>query len=374
MKKMFILLIVMATAKHTFAQLNLVPNPSFEDTVCCYPSAPDFPASEWKALGSSDYFRTGYNNGFGSPTINNPVGSQVPIHGESYVGFATYDAISSREMLLTKLLQPLEAGRKYCISYYVSKPERTDYASNGVSVYLFADSAAEYSYNPGDFIGKTPTFACDSVIYDTTNWVKIEGSFIAQGGEQFLVLGNMWTNPQTTWVNTVTTPYFPFAYYWVDMISLTEAPEPNAGADVTLTQGDSTQLNASGGNMYYWQPSTGLSCTTCSNPFVKPETTTTYTVTLSDTLGCSQVDSVTVTVVPKPYFMPTVLQIGQPLQIDSFPTGAELVLYDMRGRTVFRSGNDSGNYALNELTAGIYMAVIRKEGEVLHQSKLLLVR
>jgi hypothetical protein len=373
MKKILILFILMAAAKFSFAQVNLVPNPSFEDTVCCYPPPPDFPAIGWKAINSSDYFRDDYNNGFGVPTINNGFGSQIPLDGEGYVGFGVYSNPPSGEMLLTKLLQPLEAGRKYCISYYVSKPERCDYASNGISVYLFADSATEYSLTPGYYIGKTPTFPCDSVIYDTVNWVKIEGSFIAQGGEQFLVLGNMWTNAQTTWVNTVTTPYFPFAYYWVDMISITAAPEPNAGADVTLTQGDSTQLQAAGGSAYYWQPSAGLSCTTCSNPFVKPATTTTYTVTVSDTLGCSQVDSVTVTVVPKRYFMATVLQIGQPLQIDSFPTGAELMIYDMRGRAVFQSVNDIGFYPLNDLTAGMYLAVIKKDKLIIHTNKLLLV-
>jgi hypothetical protein len=371
MKKILILFILMAAAKFSFAQVNLVPNPSFEDTVCCYPSAPDFPAISWKALESSDYFRDNY--GSAAPVLNNPLGSQMPFHGEGYVGFLVYESPLNREMLLTKLLQPLEAGRKYCISYYVSKPERLDYSSNGISVYLFADSAAEYSYNPGAFVGKTPTVACDSVIYDTVNWVKVEGSFIAQGGEQFLVLGNMWTNAQTTWVNTVSTPYLPLAYYWVDMISITAAPEPNAGADVTLTQGDSTQLQATGGSTYYWQPSTGLSCTTCSNPFVKPAATTTYTITVSDTLGCSQVDSVKVTVVPKPYFMATVLQIGQPLQIDSFPTGAELMIYDMRGRAVFQSANDSGGYYLSDLTAGVYLAEIRKDNTTLYKQKILLI-
>jgi hypothetical protein len=374
MKKLLLILILLLANRYGFSQVNLVPNPSFEDTVCCYPSNPYFPAIGWFALGSSDYFRDGYNGSFGDPTINNGYGSQSPIFGEGYSGFAIYENPLNREMLLTKLLQPLEAGKKYCISYYVSKPERSDYASNGISVYLFADSVAEYSYNPGDFIGKTPTFACDSVIYDTTNWVKIEGSFIAQGGEQFLVLGNMWTNAQTTLVNTVTTPYFPFSYYWVDMISITAAPEADAGNNQTITQGDSTQLSATGGNSYYWQPTTGLSCITCSNPFVKPTSTTTYTVTVSDTLGCSQIDSVTIAVVPKRYFMPTVLQIGQTLQIDSFPTGAELVLYDMRARAVFRSGDDSGFYLISNLTAGIYLAEIRRNGEKLFQKKIIIVR
>jgi hypothetical protein len=368
MKKTLILFILIAATKLSFAQVNLVPNPSFEDTLCCYPSAPDFPATEWKALSSSDYYRDNYGNA--APVLNNPAGSQMPFDGEGYVGFGVYPI---REMLLTKLLQPLEAGKKYCISYYVSKPEKCDYASNGISVYLFADSIAEYSYNTGDFVGKTPTFACDSVIYDTVNWVKVEGSFIAQGGEQFLVLGNMFTNTQTTWVNTVSTPYWPFSYYWVDMISITAAPEANAGFDITITEGDSTQLSATGGNFYNWQPTTGLSCDTCAITYAKPTQTTTYFVSVSDTLGCAQIDSVTVTVQPKQYFMPTMLQIGQPLQIDSFPTGAELVLYDVRGRTVFISGNDSGRYIFSDLTAGIYLAEIRRGNQSLYKQKIFII-
>ena len=369
MKKLILVLVCLVVNHYGFAQTNLVPNPSFEDTVCCYPSDPDFPAVGWKALSSSDYYRDNYGNA--APVLNNTAGSQIPFDGEGYVGFGVYPI---REMLLTKLLQPLEIDKKYCISYYVSKPEKCDYASNGISVYLFADSASEYSYNSLDFIGKTPTLACDSVIYDTLNWVKVESSFIAQGGEQFLVLGNMFTNAQTTWVNTVSTPYWPFSYYWVDMLSITAAPVAEAGTNVTITQGDSTQLHASGGSVYFWQPSTGLSCATCATTFAKPTQTTTYFVTVSDTLGCAQTDSVTITVQPKSYFMPTVLQIGQPLQIDSFPSGAELIIYDVRGREVFRSGNDSGFYPLSDLTAGMYLAVIRREGEVLYQNKILLIR
>ena len=72
--------------------------------------------------------------------------------------------------------------------------------------------------------------------------------------------------------------------------------------------------------------------------------------------------------------MPTVLQIGQPLQIDSFPTGAELMLYDVRGRAVFKSGNDSGFYPLSDVTAGMYLAMIRRDGEVVYQQKIMLVR
>lgn len=49
---------------------------------------------------------------------------------------------------------------------------------------------------------------------------------------------------------------------------------------------------------FSWTPSTGLSATNIQNPIATPTTTTTYTVTLSDTSGCSVDRSQTITTVP----------------------------------------------------------------------------
>ncbi|MBI2272091.1 MAG: PKD domain-containing protein, partial [Bacteroidetes bacterium] len=68
----------------------------------------------------------------------------------------------------------------------------------------------------------------------------------------------------------------------------------NAGPDVNFCQGDSVQLNASGGNTYLWSPSTGLSNPNIANPKAAPGTTTTYTVTVSSG-SCSATDQVVVT-------------------------------------------------------------------------------
>lgn len=70
--------------------------------------------------------------------------------------------------------------------------------------------------------------------------------------------------------------------------------------DTTLCLGDSLQLRTIGGGTFSWQPSAGVSCTNCPQPFVAPTQTTTYTVTLTDPLGCSVTDSVTITVLPLP--------------------------------------------------------------------------
>ena len=66
---------------------------------------------------------------------------------------------------------------------------------------------------------------------------------------------------------------------------------PDAGEDVPLVLGQSTTLTATGGVAYSW--STGQNAPSIS---VTPTETTTYRVTVSDGADCSEVDSVTVSV------------------------------------------------------------------------------
>jgi gliding motility-associated-like protein len=71
----------------------------------------------------------------------------------------------------------------------------------------------------------------------------------------------------------------------------------NAGPDATICLGSDTQLNASGGTVYSWSPSTGLSDTSIANPIANPKVTTTYTVTVTSG-SCISKDEVTITVIP----------------------------------------------------------------------------
>ena len=66
--------------------------------------------------------------------------------------------------------------------------------------------------------------------------------------------------------------------------------------DTNICAGDCTQLMATGGTVYTWMPANGLSATNIANPMACPTETTTYYVTISNGVGCSTMDSVTVTV------------------------------------------------------------------------------
>ncbi|PTX21357.1 gliding motility-associated-like protein [Pontibacter mucosus] len=80
-------------------------------------------------------------------------------------------------------------------------------------------------------------------------------------------------------------------------VTVTE-PKLSAGPDVTILEGRSTQLQASGGLTYTWSPAVGMDNPNIANPMVKPEKTTVYTVTAMTEGGCTFTDEVVVVVLP----------------------------------------------------------------------------
>ena len=74
----------------------------------------------------------------------------------------------------------------------------------------------------------------------------------------------------------------------------------DAGPDVTICIGDTTQLNASGGSSYLWSPNIDISNIVVPDPFVYPTVTMDYSVLVVDTNGCQANDTVNVFVSPLP--------------------------------------------------------------------------
>ena len=72
-----------------------------------------------------------------------------------------------------------------------------------------------------------------------------------------------------------------------------------AGSDLTTIEGQSVQLAGSGSaGTYLWTPASGLSSTSILNPVANPSVTTTYVLSITSPLGCTETDDVIVTVVP----------------------------------------------------------------------------
>ncbi len=147
-------------------------------------------------------------------------------------------------------------------------------------------------------------------------------------------------------------------------------PTANAGTNITIDVGSSTQLTATGGGTYLWSPTTGLSCTTCANPIANPTTTTIYTVIVKDANNCSATDSIKITVVEPPIkcnsiFVPTAFSpngdgenelecvFGDCIQTLYF------VIYDRWGEKVFETSDSKfcwdGKYKGKEMNTAVFV-------------------
>ncbi|MGB0402597.1 MAG: PKD domain-containing protein [Salibacteraceae bacterium] len=81
-----------------------------------------------------------------------------------------------------------------------------------------------------------------------------------------------------------------------------QIPEVVLPSDQVIIIGEEFEIvpNSKNGTVYRWEPSTGLSCSDCPNPIAQPLENTTYTLYLSDSLGCFEaIQYFTIEVQPK---------------------------------------------------------------------------
>lgn len=118
------------------------------------------------------------------------------------------------------------------------------------------------------------------------------------------------------------------------LVNVNPAPIPNAGADGYICYGQVFQLNASGGTLYQWTPSTFLDNPNIPNPISTPTKDWTYTLTvLSDANGCASLttDQVRIDVTPpiKVQTSPfdTVAHSNDKIQLVAVPSDTDVIDY-----------------------------------------------
>jgi gliding motility-associated-like protein len=112
------------------------------------------------------------------------------------------------------------------------------------------------------------------------------------------------------------------------IVIVNDLPVVDAGADEVICEGQSVQLQASGGVSYTWGPQTGLNNYALSNPVFSGTNTTTYTVTSIDGNGCTDSDEITITVnaiLPVDAGLDTAICFGETVQL--LATGASTYVW-----------------------------------------------
>ncbi|GAB4395916.1 MAG: hypothetical protein OHK0053_07630 [Microscillaceae bacterium] len=228
---------------------NLVPNPSFEQ----YSRCPSFLGAvrsynvnssyglvnDWVANPpdcTPDYYHVCGKKGLGLP--KNLTGFQAPLEGEAYIGMimrigevsvGPLSDLFYREHVTTRLVRPLQKNYQYRVSFWVSLSEYSRYALDGLGALLTEtpviirenESFTPQIVNQGGYL------------LETEAWVEIADTLVAQGGEQYLTLGNFDSfrqkrlkklAPQPAWRKKFN--YYR-AYYYLDLVKVEEmGPAP----------------------------------------------------------------------------------------------------------------------------------------------------
>ena len=139
----------------------------------------------------------------------------------------------------------------------------------------------------------------------------------------------------------------------------------------SVLEGDTVQLNASGGVNYKWSPTSDLSCSNCPNPIATPLKSTTYTVSGTDQYGCKSDTSVTITIgvlCNEPYvpngFSPNADDLNDkfyPLSVCPFES-YDCLVFNKWGQLIFKTSNPTdkwdGKYNGIDCPSDVYVYLI----------------
>ena len=209
----------------TCAQINLVKNPSFEDTIKC-PDPWGFVdpyVQNWKnPTGCTpDYYNSCAAVGTGCNVPNN-LGYQYAKSGNGYCGIYGYaKAGMVREYIQGQLSDSLIAGEKYTVSFYASLTNVSQYSINRLGAYLSQNAITGSSCDNLPYSPQVLNFPFRQ-LKDTLGWMLIEGDFIANGGEKYITIGNFSddTNTDTLLFNSSPWGTGKVAYYHIDEVSV----------------------------------------------------------------------------------------------------------------------------------------------------------
>ncbi|MCK9612341.1 MAG: gliding motility-associated C-terminal domain-containing protein [Bacteroidales bacterium] len=428
MKRIFLTILALCffSQSDLMAQFNYVPNHSFEEydsirlynpfdstvyTDYYYPTHWFIPVD----CGYHYYYNSNLNYVHSWYVVpQNPWSYTWPYDGIAQSGVCpfTYSVNEGlRNYLEVKLKMPLISGHEYCVSFFITIMDTCYIAIDQIGACFTIDSLLGHNYppNPPCYLLENPQVVSPpGYFYDKRNqWQQVLGQFTAQGGEQFMTIGNFKTDSNTNfvWLPDIST-YGTNSYYHIDMVTVIECDsnirQAVAGNDTTICRGDSIRLGINdtlAGYHFFWSPATGLSDSNVQNPFAKPDVTTTYQLMQNYYSSYYTSDEVTITVIdcstPPPdtganrvLYLPNIFSPNGDGQNDVFRVRGEnietlhLAVYNRWGEKVFESQNKNdgwdGNYKGKPCSANVYVyhaTIVFEDGtETSRKGNVTLVR
>ncbi len=207
------------------AQVNLVPNPSFEDMISCPITISEmFKADHWHTFRNTpDYYHTCNNpiNAVVGVPYNN-LGFQYPHSGLAHAGIIAFDITGSppaqREYLASDLNGgSLIIGEQYFLTFWVSWLGVPGF---GLVVNKLGVSASTSNYSQIDPFPVTnnPLAYSDSFYTDSLGWSQVRLAFVADSSYQYIILGDFFDDLHTDTLHHG--QFNSHCYYYIDDVCL----------------------------------------------------------------------------------------------------------------------------------------------------------
>jgi hypothetical protein len=230
------------------AQQNLVPNPSFEDTVACPKGAGQlWRTLSWQNVGGDGAFSL--YHGCASLSCGVPAnrsGWQQAREGSAYADIVlahnnhTLSFHAESNFLGVPMTGILDSGHRYMVEFYLSLMDSVRFAGRNIGVYFSNNVPVNISWSHSakivHLLSLTPQVRYEGdFLTDKENWIRIHGDFIAEGGENYMTIGNFdgYFNSDTLNIYEggvhPTVGYWEVAAYYIDDVSVVEDTSYHVG-------------------------------------------------------------------------------------------------------------------------------------------------
>ncbi len=276
-----------------------------------------------------------------------------------------------------RLAAHLIAGKSYCVTFFVVKEQGSQYSIDKIGAYL-DDGMIDTTHKPAALQSQyTPQIVDTAIIYDTLNWTKIQGSFVANGTEKFITIGMFFDTGHVRHIDNYYSTSHYGAYLIDDVSVIASDAKAYAGRDTLIMPGDSVKLgpavNGDGMPCYWYKQGVTAPIDSGGNTWVKPTTTTSYVVKMElcetvtyDTVKVRVWPDTTTNVLimhPDGYREADVLMYPSPvsglLHVDG-ARGCTVSVYDIVGREVIGTVAVTEKEVLDmeKLVTGVYIVVV----------------
>ncbi|MBX3165659.1 MAG: T9SS type A sorting domain-containing protein [Bacteroidetes bacterium] len=326
---------------------------------------------------------------------------EYPHSGEAFLLTLFYDAGTipyKRMYAKNRLKATLQAGKTYCVKFYINYLNSTIYGIDGFGAYFCGSEIDTISYCtiPLTYLIPQIQNPQGNIITDISNWIPITGTFTANGTEKYMVIGNFLSNEDTDklMINSPNPEIYATEANIDDVSCIPIDLEAYAGRDTTILYGDSVYIGREKDFatdpycVWYKLPDTANAIDTTSGLWVKPSVTTTYVV--KQELECSPLkwDTVVVNV----GYVGLNEYVMSNMQVEVYPNPANdlvkiesnipneelnISIVDVTGRTVMNKKLEIKNHTADielNLSNGVYILKITNNQQKTISKKLVIAR